>query len=690
MIPTVTDLKSDEMIHRFGDFYNPPGLTNFWGCVQTDLDITGIRSLNFPPFGSSDTITAGLYFNNRYFPATGTPIKITWFPDRIERVAEYFGIKFTSVTVLPIKNKASIVKLSLENISGQRQEFQIRFGLVGNVTKAVKSWNEPLPPHEIDNLIEIDNSRKALLFKAKHSKAFSLQGVHPFAEEINKNNVSLTVKLNPGETKSITYANVLGEDLNEVQTVYDNLINNPDKIISDTRKEWNEEITAAYTPGNSKYSGSMPELVTDDKDILKLYNMGILGLIYFKRDNPYSTFGRSYDTLMPRYWQTVTFIWDYALSSLGHALLDPDVMKKYLELWMHMDIHKHFGIEYLTGGPVGPWYSVNDFALTWLSNDYLRWTGDKNWLQNELKDKNGSSKKNLEYLLKYASNWEQFKTASGLADYGGINNLLECVSTYIHEVASLNAGNIFNMKIASEILEHLGEYDKAGNFKKQSRKLLTELNRLYADGKGYWNARFPDGELVEVRHCYDFITILNTIADELSEKQKEEMTAFFINELQSETWMHALSPADNNAMFSVRPDHQWNGAYPAWPAQSVTGLYKIGKSDLAFKWLKGLAKSANQGPLGQAHFVESIIEPESGGAKKAPPEGPFITDWTVSSNGSWTNIIIESIFGVQASLFNGITAIPQFGEFDSNAKLINLSYQGKLYNVDKNGLEQVK
>ena len=56
-----------------------------------------------------------------------------------------------------------------------------------------------------------------------------------------------------------------------------------------------------------------------------------MGVIYFKRDNPLSTMGRTYDTLMPRYWQTVTFIWDYYLSGTVHAMLDPKVMKKYIQ-----------------------------------------------------------------------------------------------------------------------------------------------------------------------------------------------------------------------------------------------------------------------------------------------------------------------------------------------------------------------
>jgi hypothetical protein len=114
-------------------------------------------------------------------------------------------------------------------------------------------------------------------------------------------------------------------------------------------------------------------------------------------------------------------------------------------------------------------------------------------------------------------------------------------------------------------------------------------------------------------------------------------------------------------------------------------LYKIGQVDLAFDWLKGLSKSANQGPYGQAHFCESVVNPEAGGAIKAPSDFPYINDWTCSSNGAWSNIIIESIFGVRAGM-SGIEARPQFGKFDPNATLRNLRFQGKLYTVTRNGL----
>jgi hypothetical protein len=106
-------------------------------------------------------------------------------------------------------------------------------------------------------------------------------------------------------------------------------------------------------------------------------------------------------------------------------------------------------------------------------------------------------------LLKFASNWKNFKSPNGLADYGGINNLLECVSTYIHEVASLNAANVFNLRTAAELCELTGKKDLIDHFINEANELIPQINKLYVDGKGFWATRFPDGSLVE-----DKVTIL--------------------------------------------------------------------------------------------------------------------------------------------------------------------------------------
>jgi hypothetical protein len=324
--------------------------------------------------------------------------------------------------------------------------------------------------------------------------------------------------------------------------------------------------------------------------------------------------------------------------------------------------------------------------MTTIARDYLRFSGDVAWLEQKVDE---TDARVVDYLERYALNYKQFITPHGLADYGGLNNLLECVNSYVHEVASLNAANVFCLRALAEIVAARCNKAKAAKMLAEADALVREVQKLYVEGKGYWHARFPDGSLREVRHCYDFITLLNTIPQDLSAQQKREMVDFFRRELMTPRWMHALSCDDDDAVFSVRPDHQWTGAYPAWPPLSATGLYRIGKVDLAFEWLKGLSRSANQGPFGQAHFAETVVPPDppgNGGARKAPPDWPYINDWTCSSNGSWTNVIIESIFGVRASLNEGITAQPQFGPFDRNAVLRNLRYQGHNYTVTRKGI----
>lgn len=687
MIPVVEDLKSSPMVHRFGDCFNPPGLTNFLGCVQADIDIFGIRSLNFPPFACSDSTTAGLYLNGKYFPATGAPVTFTWYPDRIERSADHDGLRLSTTTVLPVGKMAAVVQLKIENRSGHKRNVRLKLRLRGGVTKAVKPWTDALPPTEADNAVHVDAARGALVFTARKSPACLVQGTLPKASQVTENSLHFEFDLAAGKTWDLSYVSAIAETEADAGQIYDRLIGDAAGEIARVRQFWNDELKAAFTPGNDRYSGHMPTLETADADVLKLYNMGVLGVIYFKRDTPYSAYGRTYGTLLPRYWETATFLWDYSLSSMVHALLEPQVMRKHLQHWMHTDIHKHFGTEFLTGAGIGQWYSVNDFAMTVIARDYLRFTGDHAWLDAVVPSAENGDHKVIELLERYALNWKRYRTKSGLADYGELNNLLECVNTYLHEVASLNAANVFNMRTAAELLEMRGNKDRARQLRDEAGSLVGEVRKLYAPGRGFWHARFPDGRLVEVRHAYDFITVLNTIAEDLTDSERSEMAAFFQRELQTPTWMHALSPDDDDAMFSVRPDHQWTGAYPAWPPQAVTGLYRIGQGDLAFKWLKGLAQSANQGPFGQAHFVETAIDPDAGGARKAPPDWPYITDWTCSSNGAWCNIIIESLFGVRATFDRGVSAAPQFGAFDPKAVLRNLSYQGKQYTVTRKGIE---
>ena len=694
-IPTVESLRTVTMPHRFGDLFNPPGLTNQWGCAQAAMDVTAIRSVAFPPFAQGEMnvaplgsggelLTGVLYVDGEYFASTRTLIDFVWQPDRIERRTQYRGLELSSVTIVPFKQMSVAVSLTIENKQKTRRQTEIKFALNGGVTKSVAPWNAAYSPGEFDNKRTVDTARGAVLFQSVRTEACSLQGAWPLANEVRPSWLVYRFDLAPGEKRSITFVNALAGKADEAQRNYDQLVRDFSGAAAAVRDEWNGQLKAAFTPGNDRFSGYVPTLVTSDESVRRLYHSAVMSALFFRRTTPHSVYGPTYVTLAPRYWETTTFLWDISLSAMLLAMLDPLILRRMIETWMQLDVYKHFGTEYLTGAGVGPWYSVNDFAMCRMAREYLRWTGDHAWL-----DKEVGGQKVIDRLVTYAEHWRKLDTNNhGLADYGGVSNLLEAVSSYVHEVAGLNAANVYNLRFAADLLGQRGASEKAAALRSEAQELSRRVLELYVPGKGIWRCRLPDGSMNEVHHCYDFGTVLITIGDTLNKQVKSEMVRFFREELQTPMWMRALSTKDLDVTFSIRPDHQWTGAYTAWPALALSALYVAGEGDIAFKWIKGLAETAKQGPIAQAHFAETAVAPEAGGgARKAPSDQPYINDWACVSGCAYLEPVVENLFGIQAGLFGKIEAQPAFGLFDAKAELRNINYQGKTYVATKQGIK---
>jgi hypothetical protein len=118
---------------------------------------------------------------------------------------------------------------------------------------------------------------------------------------------------------------------------------------------------------------------------------------------------------------------------------------------------------------------------------------------------------------------------------------------------------------------------------------------------------------------------------------------------------------------------------------SANGLYKIAPSAEAAGWLREVAKAGNQGPIGQAHFVEDVWPAVNGGAFKACEDAPYIEDWCCIAAGAFTDLVIDSIFGAELTMSGGIRTTSRVADFDPNARLDNLQYQGAQYTVTKDG-----
>ena len=189
-IPTCASMRSVTMTHKFLDLYAWPGLTNQWGCAQSAMDVTAVRSIAFPPFAQGEMnvaplgsggelLTGVLYVDGEYFTATKTPIDFVWQPDRVERRSLYKGLELKSTMIVPFETMSVAVKFTVSNMTKARRKVEIKLAINGGAAKSVKPWNAAYSPGEYDNDRTVDQSRNAVLCKSKHSDAYVIQGTSP-------------------------------------------------------------------------------------------------------------------------------------------------------------------------------------------------------------------------------------------------------------------------------------------------------------------------------------------------------------------------------------------------------------------------------------------------------------------------------------------------------------------------------
>ena len=693
--PSLSDLASDRITHRFRDLYNLPTAQNELGYAQATKSVSGLTGISFPPFGCCGVanipwspgllLTCEIFLDGKLLMAHPSPadeVSYVWYPHRFVRECEAAGLRFSAVTFMPSQRRSVAQSITVRNLAAAPRTLSLGFDMRAGVASKTEAWFTN-PPGEGDNAISWDPAKGCLVFEAQQSRAVSVQGLQPKPDRLEDDRILVyEFSLGPGETREFRYVNAIDENKATAVSSYSEQQGNFAGLLDANEKAFTLLIRAAFTPGNSDFSGHLPQLVTDNEELWNLYHAGFRNLLFARRSAPNSAYGTTYITLGGHVLPTLSFPWDTSLTSLSLALLDPLALRRLTENWFVQDMNQHLATDYLTGIAVGPWYGVNDMAILRCAENYLRVTGDFEWL-----DRTVGGQAVIEHLLDHALYWKKLDHfGHGLGDYGKLENLLEVVSTYLHEVAGMNAGNVSGMRFVAALLERRGNAQRAAQLRAEAKDLAKRINGLlYVPGKGYWRCGQPGGKFNEVRHCYDLLSVLDNMFEDLSAQQKKEMNDFFWRELHSAYWMRALSPDDVDATWNIRPDHSWLGAYASWPPITAKGLYKIAPSAAVAAWLRGVSKASNQGPIGQAHFVESVFPLEHGGAYKCPNDPPYINDWCCIGAGAFVDLVIDSIFGVNFALYDGLRVESHLGDFDPRARLLNLRYQGAEYTVAATG-----
>ena len=264
------------------------------------------------------------------------------------------------------------------------------------------------------------------------------------------------------------------------------------------------------------------------------------------------------------------------------------------------------------------------------------------------------------YLEQLADLWQRYAKPGPyplFADYCAAPSCyLECLPTYIHATAGLQASNARMSRELGDLRAAQGNASAAAARRAAADAITAAtIPRLYVAGEteaegGWWSVLDTStGALTQVRHVIDFAYATAGFcargpagsACALTAAQRAQMAGFALNQLllPDGKWVRALSLNDSAAPIP-RPDHGTTGAYDAWPALLFEALTALdGGFERSMPVLKGLADVARDAPYGQAKQI-------SGGGRIIKP----VNGWTrgLANNGAaFAEAVIGSVFGYE-------------------------------------------
>lgn len=652
------------MPHEPMEEWSRPGLTNGLGSVQVPADPTSLRHVVFAPVSAAEESTGYLTLNGTLLVATRNRTIVRWTPWAVERECEVDSWAIRSKTSMAPGKAGLIQRTQIINTSNKTQELKIGFRLSGrSVNRGPEPWFWGIPKVEVtvDNLHGHSGLNPHIkpigdhgrLFQEREApraepgsrlayagKAFNAQVLAPAPDDwSHSGDAQYTRSLDAGESFTLDFALALETTDKAIETAQ-TLLNDPSTVFAAAEAQWRGLWSSAFSQEGS-IGGRLPDLELPES-VAPVAASAILCALYSRRLFPNADKLPAYNISSPRRVEACFYPNDWALAGQLLAELEPEATWRQLDMALAADIRSNNQINLLTGkggdasGHAWP-YTIdvyNCFYTAWqLWQKGGASTEALTTRKLRLPDREATLLETFENL---AFDWRSRRVERfGLADYGPKEELLECVSTYQQVVAGLNAGAAWMLFRLAEIYTGLGRIREAAEVETEAQAIIDRiLENLYVEGGGYFRCLHPDGESVEVRTCWDFGMVGYCIGEHLPEKVRREMTTFFVEELQTPGWLRALSTQDADAATSgTRADHQYNGAYGAWPAQCALALLKMDRGDLLEPWLEGIARTARQGPFAQAHYDEAVWPETHGGATKVTEEVPQCVHWCNLSGG---------------------------------------------------------
>ncbi|MCX6226592.1 MAG: hypothetical protein NTV01_17895 [Bacteroidia bacterium] len=641
------------------------GIVNGMASVGISHDYVGvIDGLWAPPYVSSN-----FFIEPRIFGERIKTEHYTWLPFQAKRAGRLKGIAVTSTTTLIYGMRAGILTLNLKNTTSEKKEIPVQFiandpSTYNSTLDYVKEWEFSAPKSQSPATDIIDN-KGINRVQGEYAVAIGGDLAGLWWEELTRR-FHGTITLGPGQEKTTTLVFSIG--------MTGNAINERDAILANPA-EHIKKATANYISRVENIFFRLPRFYSDNKDLEQLYNRSLSIFITNKAEVPDFVVNPHYGTGAVKGGCTCNYLWNFGQIREILPLLDPEADRAHILQYLRTNcVDKYFAFYPMTGEPFGAWYLVNHEKITGLTYDYVKLTGDADFLNVKVKE----GKSVLDLMIDCALFGDDLTKPVALinyAKYGSVNSHLELRRTglgfeYSHVMPDANGRRYRTFFKVSELCKLAGKPQPF--MMERAEQLKSILKKELWDPDVKWFSFINSKGQKDVRWTIQMYKLFE--GNVLDEEEKQGLLSH-LNEEEffSPYGLHSLSKKDPG-YDQVDVDNGGGGICTSFPPLIAEFLYKGGNTEAADEIMKRLLWWGRRMP----YLGDSQVANEIDYRQDTPLQSDIDT-------GCLAQCILFGMFGINAGFDGSITINPANTKLANKLEVRGLKIRGKTLDISVTG-----
>lgn len=581
-----------------------------------------------------------------------------WLPYQTKQTGSLRGVEVAATTTLIYGMRAGLLEMVFRNTSNETKIIPLQFIANDNATYRstldyVQNWGFSTVKSKTFVTDEFDD-KGILRVQGDYAVAIGVD-IEGTKWEPLTNRFHSTIKLGPGEKVSCYLAFSI-EEKGKAAQQRDALLANPEKYIGEATENYISEVRNIYD--------KLPRFSSNNPSLVSLYNRSLSIFVTIKFTIPELVLNPYYATGAVKGGCQGNYLYNFGQVREIMPLLDPQATKKHISQFLSTNcVSDHYAFFPMTGEAFGAWYMVNDEKITALVYNYVKYTGDVSFLNEQVRE----GKTVLDLMIESAMRLDDKTKPVKLIDYGPAGDHLELRREfpYNHVMPDINARRYANYERVSQLCEAAGKpqpylMERARGVKKLLREELWDPDIRwfrFADDKGN----------KDVRYTVQMFKMFNS---DVLDKEIEEGLISHLNddEFLSAYGLHSMSKKDI-AYDQVDVDNGGGGICTSFPPLIAEFLYNAGRTEVADDIMRRILWWGQRMP----YFGDSQVANEIDYRTDTPLQSEIGT-------GCLAQCILFGMFGVSSDFDGNITINPIKTSLADNLELKGLKIRGK--NID--------